>query len=79
MSMPFFEFFVDNLENPLPAALGLTRATQSKAAFDAIATDSADPARLALLLWKALPQQSRGALLHWDKASWKKLNEETGS
>ncbi|MBR7836558.1 hypothetical protein KDL01_24985 [Actinospica durhamensis] len=79
MSMPFFEFFVDNLKNPLSPTLGLRGAQEFKAAFDAIATDAKDSARLAALLWKALPEQSRGALLHWDKASWKDLAAKAGS
>ncbi len=76
LSVPFFEFFVDNLKNPLKPTLGKDRALDFKAVFDGFAQDSTDPDFVARLLWKALPEASRRALLHWDKSSWKKLDQD---
>lgn len=74
LSIPIFEFFVYQLENPIVGAISQKTATAIKADVEHFMSESgAHGAVVGRLLWCALPEPTRNALSDQEKHYWEKI------
>jgi hypothetical protein len=76
MSLPIFEFFVEQLKNPVIGEIAEAAADEIKTDIEKYSSESGkDKAMVDGMLWRALPEPTRNALKDWDQGYWEPFDK----